>query len=68
MNGIAWERFSPQQQAAEIDEPWPEAGYEPGVELYQRGQHLSLPPLGRLEPLGARCNKLHQEADRERTV
>ena len=33
VNGIAWERFSAQQQAAEINELWPEAGYEPDVEL-----------------------------------
>lgn len=29
VNGITWERFSAQQQADEINELWPEAGYQP---------------------------------------
>ena len=29
VNGIVWENFSAQQQAEEINELWPEAGYEP---------------------------------------
>lgn len=33
VNGIIWENFNAQQQAAEINELWPEAGYEPDLEL-----------------------------------
>lgn len=29
VNGIAWERFSAQQQADEINELWPGANYQP---------------------------------------
>ena len=29
VNGIIWERFTPQQQADEINELWPEANYYP---------------------------------------
>lgn len=29
INGIIWERFSAQQQAAEINALWPEAKYQP---------------------------------------
>lgn len=29
VNGIVWERFSPQHQANEINELWPEAKYKP---------------------------------------
>ncbi|MEX0732109.1 MAG: hypothetical protein WED00_04510 [Aquisalimonadaceae bacterium] len=29
VNGIAWERFTPQQQADEINAIWPEANYQP---------------------------------------
>lgn len=28
VNGIVWERFTAQQQAKEIDEIWPDSGYE----------------------------------------
>jgi catechol 2,3-dioxygenase-like lactoylglutathione lyase family enzyme len=29
VNGIAWERFTPEQQAAEIRAAWPDADYTP---------------------------------------
>ncbi|MEQ8427674.1 MAG: hypothetical protein RLT87_01015 [Gammaproteobacteria bacterium] len=29
VNGITWERFTSEQQAAEINEIWPEADYNP---------------------------------------
>jgi hypothetical protein len=31
INGIVWERFSAEQQAAEINEIWPEVNYQPKV-------------------------------------
>lgn len=29
VNGVVWERFTAQQQADEINQRWPQAGYQP---------------------------------------